>query len=441
MMIDLREDKRVYTARKVQYLKECHPEFDIDFRKGDEFTVSIHGDKIHIVHEAEPELTFKIGYKDKRYRELLKASESLSFDFVPDPVNPVYPYLGQELTLKEVRKLYDFFNEKYFNGECPDKVKIVRGTQDYVFGMAELNFRKGTEIKLHVNLTEIGRDPYMFVDVVLHEMIHLLMYQKYLNTKNTKYAKAAHGPLFIAEMQRLNASGFNIAPVLKFEDEAKFTSPYWYILDVECREGHNKYHRLGRTDKNLSEINIDKLVAGLGNALVNAVAVRIYRTRSEMGRQIPRLGVNNKFRKADIDKKSPGVVDVIKDAELIKGKEVPPVISLLADPEVTSLLSLPFDDFAAEVSRKINDQSKLRIVWLSATDKQIKEGVSTSLDRFIRAVRRGMAKHEVEALAKTVYMCAYDRMPESKYRTIMESLVKTKKAQPFVQGYEHLLHI
>ncbi len=214
-----------YTGRAVITFDDHHPELEVDFEKGDKFKLKIVKNEAHIIHEAAPKEVFKMRFNDKKYLRLFKSAELTEFIFTPSPLNPTYPHLDK-LDVKTMEMLYVYYNERYFNNVLPKPVHVLFSTKipahykNPAVGLAE-SFSAHNKGKFRISVEDKG-DPYLFVDIILHEMIHIYQYVMLSKGDTTVHDNGDyHGAWFQKEMNRINKDGYNIDLVLNWEKRAK----------------------------------------------------------------------------------------------------------------------------------------------------------------------------------------------------------------------------
>jgi hypothetical protein len=130
-----------------------------------------------------------------------------------DADDSLFPYVSMPPTRAEIARLYTLFNKKYFNNDCPDlkDLKIQSSSALRFLGEASVVFGVNyvPEYKLKIAKTGFTNGKRV-ITILLHEMIHLMHYKKAYGDRDDSYIRAGHGPLFLAEMHRLNSLGYNI---------------------------------------------------------------------------------------------------------------------------------------------------------------------------------------------------------------------------------------
>lgn len=146
--------------------------------------------------------------------------------YFPDfPVPPKVP---------DIFRLYTYFNNLLFKGECPEKIDIELAHDGQVRGQASCQF-KGTHFAYGLRLSRDSMtDSARITNTVVHEMIHLLHFKRGREDRDSSYNEAGHGPLFIKEMNRLNKLGYNIQIQERNIEEAEIAIPE-YVLVVHLK--------------------------------------------------------------------------------------------------------------------------------------------------------------------------------------------------------------
>lgn len=184
-----------YKGKRATY-SDHNPEYDLELVPND--IIGIKGNIL--VHQEEQSIKFRMSSIE--ISKILKSSTKLDYD------HKIYPPLALPCTAKDVKKLYDLFNKKYFAGELPDDTVFVKARSARTFGKAYYKGH-GKPMKLQFGEAAMTSVP-LFCDMVIHEMIHLLHYKRCYRDGRAEYAEQGHGALFKQDMQRLNKFGFNI---------------------------------------------------------------------------------------------------------------------------------------------------------------------------------------------------------------------------------------
>jgi hypothetical protein len=249
---------KIIGARKTSF-NDHHLKHNLTLVKGDVFGVREDGDSYKLIDLSAPRIIFKlskeevttlygrsVGFSPTHNGKTLPAGSVVPEPAVivpvvvtpkprtpkvsqPEPVvipnvprvhikeedadDSLFPYVSMPPTRAEIARLYTFFNKKYFNNECPDLInlKIQLSSAIRFLGEASVVFGRTfvPEYKLKIAKTGFTNGKRV-ITILLHEMIHLSHYKKAYGDKDLTYVSAGHGPLFLADMHRLNALGYDI---------------------------------------------------------------------------------------------------------------------------------------------------------------------------------------------------------------------------------------
>lgn len=220
-----------YLGKKTLSFEDHNPKYDLDLEHKVKFGVRKYAGKLKLAVLAEPDIVFTlseaevdkvlklskgwsgtvkgikleagVGGKDaKRESRLHDPDAKKSSKYFPDfPMPP---------KKSDILRLYHYFNKLHFKNECPEKLKIEFPDALKFSGQAQLTLRLGVPSFTLKLAKKALTDRVRIIEIVLHEMIHLLHYKRYYVDGNALYNGAGHGPLFLEEMHRLNKFGYNI---------------------------------------------------------------------------------------------------------------------------------------------------------------------------------------------------------------------------------------
>lgn len=110
------------------------------------------------------------------------------------------------ITLDYIKRNFDKFNVKYFNGELiTPKFKITRA-KSYL-GQLSWKYINGERTNYLISISAMfDRSDKDFCNTILHEMIHL-----YIRQNNIKDTRSHHGKVFYQIADRINQYGWNIS--------------------------------------------------------------------------------------------------------------------------------------------------------------------------------------------------------------------------------------
>lgn len=147
-----------------------------------------------------------------------------------------FPDLPMPPKKADVQRLYNYFNKLHFNGECPTKLRILFSEALKFSGQAQTRSKDG-HIQFTLKLSKNAiTDRIRIINVVLHEMIHLLHHKRAYVDGDLSYVDAGHGPLFTQEMHRLNKFGYNIDVREKDIKEVELADPVYALL-IRLQDG------------------------------------------------------------------------------------------------------------------------------------------------------------------------------------------------------------
>lgn len=216
-----------YRGRRIISFEDHHPEYDLDIEPKAIFGVRKLRGKNKLILLEDPKILFTLsdtelskvlrvsaGHSERRGTVELAAGtkggkskpqarvantgkKALAYDF---PMPP---------TKQDIMRAYNYFNKKYFKNECP-KITIEFPRASKYLGQAQALY-VGNQVKFVLKISKKAMtDTWTLTNLVLHEMIHLLHYKRAFVDNDKRYSGAAHGPLFIEEMHRLNKLGYSI---------------------------------------------------------------------------------------------------------------------------------------------------------------------------------------------------------------------------------------
>lgn len=421
-------------ARKI-VLDDHNPEFEIDVVKGDKFRIVIGKTEVSFYHEDEPKTKFVLKFVDKKYQQLMKNSEQTTFVFVPHPTNPSYPQLGK-IDLKLVEKLYDHYNETLFNGKCPSVVFRATTGMRGAIGLAEYAKRQSDgrrSYRLSIRMDYAKNDPHMFIDVLIHEMIHLYLFKIGADTNSAEHLHSAHGPLFMKEVNRVNAKGFHVSQYLDWEKrETVKASDDLYLLVMHMDQG------LMAAFWSLTKPTVEQLNSVLdqhrGFYPEYGAKATLYQTRNTKIRsKLPELKRTFKLPARGYVFAPHTVVD---DAQAVLHTEYKPPaakdtsVKIKLSKRDLPYLALTLDEYKAAVRRHlVADYGNAEAAWMSVTVKQVEPVVLELLKSAHAGYSRGMKDKEVQAILKEIPDHYTPRFTDSVYRKSVKDLIAKHKLQ------------
>lgn len=219
--------------------------------------------------------------------------------------HPSWPSFSLPLRRDDFRKLYDHFNETLFDYELPKDISLVRFKSLASAGRASLKIGDNNKATYKIMLSpSVMSSEDHVANVIIHEMIHILMYVRYIATADAKWRNADHGPLFVKEMDRINALGYNV-PHLEDDyavEELDYTVRYVFVhcgmLGVKGTPVIAFQHK-----KPITKAQIEKLIARLATTFGGRIKhVSSYETKNSKILKVDHLTASNEI---PLNKKKP----------------------------------------------------------------------------------------------------------------------------------------
>lgn len=155
----------------------------------------------------------------------------------------IYPEISLPMKVSELRKLYNYFNLKYFQSYLPENIDIsisARATKWYGLASAK-------SIKISKAISMYRKE---IIDVLIHEMIHIWQFTKLKETGDMAYINVTkaekkidkwtygHNAYFFKWAEKFNSLGFDITEKADREVDVDMEDDY-YCIYVD--RGDNKY--------------------------------------------------------------------------------------------------------------------------------------------------------------------------------------------------------
>lgn len=417
-----------YTGKATILLDDHHDEFTIDFQTDDRFKVKLVGTKVTIIHLDEPSLQFTATTTDKAYLRIMKYSTPDEFQFVPHPKYPAYPFLPN-LTFEMVPKIYAYFNDKLFNGMCPKKLlfKKTQGTSSPL-GLAQLDHVKGQPIyRMTVNVKKISVDTILFVDVLIHEMIHLYLYRKGLLEHNNSITQDGHGPYFQGEMKRLNKLGYNISIILEWEKREIEADVEANVIRVTL-PGDTKNTKYYWSLKPLED-SFDDLVKQLrAQDPTKPYVVELLVTSDHAAKGYPQISNSGKIPPSKIALWWPTRElrgRVVKTFNTQEQGHTAPIGMLKVAKKEEPFYAQPFSLFSSwmERTKATGTEDQLRALWIRFPVAKILPFAEEELVDIAKALDRGLSDAEIKRKLTAVFARFDDRCPQYEYRKVMREII------------------
>lgn len=471
---------------KKRKLANAHKKYDLELEPGDVVGLRKHGADFRLIDKSEPSVVFTVnpkqaativksatGYKGKvagvrvqagiggldavvntnRKRRPLRATPT---DAKPKQAERVhrheqdveksfFPKIPIPPKKADIQRLYNLFNKEYFNNECPSHVSFTFSQALKYSGQARAR-RKGGVTKYFLDLaTRALTDNVRICNIIAHEMIHLLHYKRYFEDGNRAYANAAHGPMFVEDMHRLNRIGFNVTlKEDKVEHVTLETPVYVLMAEMDDKRVAIMYSYSGFANR------VDALMADLkryvGGASIRVVGFTYGKTTSSYSHSGIRLTREHTVPKSHhlfvFDGDSTIVKMVTAQLEPIRqGKfetkaqgDVREKVKAVAEGSVR-ILAMSFDSFMVNVLHRLgievhgaknqaqairdyltpDEQAFLRKFWSEASDVDIMAGGEfISLRKLI--LKYSMDNDSAVSAMKQMYVQNFkDRMPIDRF--------------------------
>lgn len=425
-----------YDGKATILFDDHHDEYEADFITGDHFKVKYDAGQVIIVHDNAPKVRFVASTTDKKYIKLMRSSTPLEFEFVPTPKYPQYPFIPN-LTFELIPKIYAYFNQKYFNGMCPEAILFKKTTTTEALGTAMYNRVNGKALyRMLVNMKMIGTDMILFVDVFLHEMVHLYLYRKGLDSGRSDITQDGHGPFFKAEMDRLNRLGFNISPILEWETRT-IESTELNVVRITSPQfpAHAKYYWSDQSQ----ERNFDNIVAQVTKFDPTSLfTIDLIVTPNVVMRKQPQIGANGQLPAAKLKlwwKAIEAKGRVVK-THTVTDQSAVDSNQLLKVPKAEEVYyAQPLALFASWLRRtKVNaSEGYAHSMWIRFPVAKIVPYATEELIEINKAVARGLADAEIKRRLTAVFARFDDRANQYEYRKLMRAIITKHKLDALLQ--------
>lgn len=426
----------IYIGKRPIVFDDHNDDYELEVATDDVVSIRVTGSKVEIRPSDSTEI-FIATTSDPKYVKLMKFSTPDEFVFVPHPKKPNYPFIPK-VTFDMLPKLYEYLNDKYFNGMCPKKLLFKRSTAQAFLGLAQIdpNVRGKQLYRMTVNMKRISQDTLLFVDVLLHEMIHLYLFRKGLDENNMAYYNDGHGPFFQAEMARLNKHGFNIDIVLKWEQREISDNVELHVIRVTSPQTTSDHTKYFWSDRDLTE-DFDRIVAQFVNAgLYGDMLIQLLATKSSSVRTFPQITQSGKVPASKIKLWYNSIkfpCRVLKEFNTAdQPKEVVRSLNLKVPKKEEPYYAQSFQLFVAYMKRVHgeHDETRLQSMWHSFPIKKIIPHAEAELLDIAKGIKRGLSDAETKRKLTNVFARFDDRYNQYEYRkTINDILDKHKLDQ------------
>lgn len=427
-----------YTGKATILLDAHHVTHEVDFLTNDEFSIKVKDNVATIIHHDAPRVQFKALLTDKKYVKLMRSSTALEFQFVPTPKHPVYPFIPN-LTFELIPKIYAYLNKTYFNGMCPDSLLFKKTTSGEALGVAQYDFVGGRPLyRMLVNMKRIGTDMLLFIDVLLHEMIHLYWYRKGNEENNNDMLYNGHGSYFKQEMDRLNKLGFNISVILEWEKRDVVTEVDTYVIRVSHPRDpkHAKYY--------WSLVNLQPFFDQIVQQLqafdpTTLFTIDLIVTPSVAVRGCPQISKDGKIPPAKL-KLWWTVIDVkgrVVNTVTLTHQDVVDSNQWLKVPKSEErFYALPMNLFSAWFKKtKVTNASEgyVQSAWVRFPFAKILPFIEAELIEINKALGRGMNDADIKRRLTAVFASCDERVNQYTYRSTVRELVLKHKLDALLQ--------
>lgn len=238
------------------------------------------------LNSAEEEAVEKKGVEEKKIEDIPTEKQEEPENTEPKKVEPIKPLSWQSfgisdskaitLNVSYIRKMFDKFNEAYFNnGLSLEGVKVsaysstrhsagsvisrspVMYRANYYLGPTEISSREDgcyqqiLEFRIGEYRKRINRTEKSWCEIIIHEMIHMYQYQilRRISPEINYESRGGHGPTFTTKMKEINEiGGWDIAVTddklggLEISDtEGKELQEKYYLASIRIYKRKKKY--------------------------------------------------------------------------------------------------------------------------------------------------------------------------------------------------------
>lgn len=313
----------------------------------------------------------------------------------------IYPEVKLPIDVREMQRLYDLFNKKYFDGKLrkiPLKIRSFKGKFGHV--LTVYNRKSGQLIIKELTLNKlVNNNRKRFINTLLHEMIHVENTQLTQDTGDFKYFKTGHGRYFLDKMNYLNSVGFNISVTSDIEMEATTDKEYYGIVFKTDTGGVIPFATKKKLSSKAIETLTKKLVSIFTQSRSNIVSYQTLKTS------------NVKYAMGAFQASDKGTIRVKNPQSYIK---FPP----LENPDIK--LSKP-----VEVEVKNPDQERIKGI----TNLPIDDEDEAEFQKFLK-LTTGL-KRAVKALESSQ---SISKSFEKEARDLLAEFDKLKQPSPNVQA-------
>lgn len=427
-----------YTGKAKILFDDHHDEYEVDFVTNDQFKILVKNGFVTIIHQDAPKVKFTASITDPKYVKLMRSSTPARFEFVPTPKHPQYPFIPK-LTFELIPHIYDYLNDQYFNGQCPKEVLFKKSTAREALGVAMYDTVRGRDLyRMLVNMKMIGSDMILFIDILLHEMIHLLLYRRGMEQRNREMVHDSHGPFFQAEMQRLNKLGFNVSIILDWEKRDVALASEYQVL-VITQENQPKHAKYFWTTKNV-ERDFDSLVAQITQLHPTALyTIELVAVKNDAFKAYTQIADNGKLPKAKLklwyDKK-PVAGRVLKTLTVTAQSAVTANQFVKVPKAEEPYYALPLTLFSSWVRKNrinLSNDAAVNAIWIRFPIEKIAPFAQAELIEIHKALARGLGDADIKRRLTGVFARYDGRANYGEYTRTITAIIEKHKLDALLQ--------
>jgi len=427
-----------YTSKTKILFDDHHDEYEVDFVEGDKFKIQINGGNVILIHADAPKVKFICPVTDKKYIKLMRGSTPAAFEFIPTPKFPHYPFIPR-LTFELIPHIYEYLNNTYFNGMCPKSILFKKSTSKEALGVAMYDKVRGRELfRMKVNMKMIGNDMILFIDTLLHEMIHLYLYRKGLDQHRNDILQDGHGVYFQAEMNRLNKLGFNISIILQWEQRDQEIASEYYVLAITDSK-HPKNGKYFWTTTNI-ERDFQTFVAQITKYdPASLFTIELYATKNQALKGQPMIQTNGKIPESKLGlwwKKQEVGGRMVQSFQVTPQSAVDSNQFIKVPKAEEVYYAQPLAVFSSWLRKtKINyaNDDAAYSIWIRFPVAKIIPFAEAELIEIHKALARGLADQDIKRRLTAVFARFDNRANQGEYRRAITAIIEKHKLDALLQ--------
>lgn len=428
----------IYTSKTRILFDDHHETHEVDFVHNDKFKIKVDGGMVTIIHDAAPKIKFTASIEDKKYIKLMRGSTPAAFEFIPTPKFPHYPFIPK-LTFELIPYIYEYLNETYFNGMCPKSLLFKKSTAREALGVAMYDKVRGRELfRMLVNMKMIGNDMMLFIDILLHEMIHLFLYRKGLDQHRNDILQDGHGQYFQAEMARLNKLGFHISIVLEWEKRDQEVASEFFVIAItsDRQPAHGKYFW---TTKSIDR-DFDSFVAQVTKFdPATLFTIELIATKNQALKGQPQISDSGKIPEAKLKlwwKKFEVGGRVLKSFTVTPQSAVDANQYVKVPKNEEAYYAQPLTLFSSWLRKNkmnLSSDDAVYSIWIRFPVAKVIPFAQAELIEINKAVARGLSDQEIKRRLTAVYARFDGRANQYEYRKAMLTIIEKYKLDALLQ--------